>query len=180
MRLFMAIEPDERTRRRIEATMAALSAKHKARFVEPKNLHFTLKFLGEVEDTKLADVVKGIEKSLMEAKQFRLHVKGMGHFGSRKFARVIWVGTMEGKEDMSRLSAVLEKNLSQFKQGEHDFSPHLTVCRPRGDTSALVGDVDNLNSEEFGEFAVNETKLKKSTLTPEGPVYEDVRAFVIQ
>lgn len=179
MRLFVALELDERTRSGILEVVEELSSRHKnAKFVGPENLHFTLKFLGEVDEKDVTAVEGAIAKSVGSTKPFKLHVHGLGYFGSRRFAKVVWVGTHEGRDEMVRLASELESSLSSFRKDERPPSPHITICRPKGETLKLIEDVEKMKSRDFGFMEANSIKLKKSALTPQGAVYGDVKEFI--
>ncbi len=188
MRLFVALELDERTRSGILEVVESLSSVHKnAKFVEPENLHFTLKFLGEVDEKDVTAVEEAIARSAGSTKSFRLHVHGLGYFGSRRFAKVVWAGTHEGREELVQLAKELDKNLSVFRKDERPPSPHITICRPKtgrgcgksGETLKLIEYIEKEKSRDFGEMEAKSIKLKKSTLTPKGAVYEDLREFTL-
>lgn len=179
MRLFVALEPDEKIRDGILEVVEELSSRHKnTRFVGPENLHFTLKFLGEVDEKDVTVVEGAIAKSVGSTKPFKLHVHGIGYFGSRRFAKVVWVGTHEGREELVRLASELDSNLSVFRRDEHQPSPHLTICRPKGETLKLIEDVEKMKARDFGTMNVEKIILKKSALMPKGAVYEDLKEFV--
>ena len=180
MRLFVAIELDRHVKSGIQEVVDRLSAVHKnAKFVEPENLHFTVKFLGEVRDDRLEDVKKAISASVSGFRPFKVTVKGLGYFGNRKAAGAVWVGAEGGHDEMVRLASRLEAGLSKFRKEERQFSAHITICRPNGDTSKLIDDIEQLGSKDFGSMEVRSIKLKKSTLTPRGPVYDDVGEFAL-
>ena len=180
MRIFVAAELDEKVRQSILEVVGELSSRHKdGSFVSQENLHFTLKFLGDVDESRLNDVISSIEQSIAGIMPFRLHVRGLGYFGSRQFAKVVWVGTHEGRDSMIELSKRLDSNLSKFREDEQEPSPHITICRPRGQTSELIADVEAMKSRDFDEMEVKGVVLKKSTLTPKGAVYEDIKTFTL-
>jgi len=178
IRMFIAIELGETVKSEIQEVVEELSSRHKnASWVGPSNLHFTMKFLGDVDDSRLGEVITAIEKSLIGFQPFRLQVHGLGYFGSRRFAKVLWVGTHEGREELVKLAAALDSSLSHIRKDERPPSPHITICRPKGETLALIEDVEKMKSRDFGIMDVKSVSLKKSTLTPRGAVYEDVKIF---
>lgn len=178
MRLFVALEPSEDVRSAILEVVEELSAIHKnARWVKPENLHFTLKFLDEVESSKLYDVMAAIEKSARAFQPFRLNVHGLGYFGRKRSANVVWVGCHEGRDDLLDLVRELEANLSKFRKEEREHSPHLTLCRCSGNTERLIDGVEKMKQRDFGAMEVRSVVLKKSDLTPRGAVYENIKVF---
>jgi RNA 2',3'-cyclic 3'-phosphodiesterase len=178
MRLFIAIEPTEEIRQKIQEVVDGLSQKHKnQRFIGTNNLHFTLKFLGDVQESQLGALEQEITRSVRGMKPFSLHVSGMGHFGSRKFARTIWIGSREGSESFVGLAKSLEAGLASFKKGDMPPKPHITLCRPDGNTTSLMEDIDALKEHDFGTMEVRSVHLKSSILARGGAIYSDVKAF---
>jgi 2'-5' RNA ligase len=178
MRLFVAIELADTARLETLKVVEELSAVHnKQRFVSPDNLHFTLKFIGEVPEERVAAVEDAVAESVKGVKPFRVRTHGLGYFGSRRSARVVWIGTNKGREEIIQIARKLDSGLSSFRKDEREPSPHITICRPSGDTSKLIEDVEKMKSRELGEMVVTAIKLKKSTLMPKGAVYEDVKEF---
>jgi len=180
IRMFVAIELGETVKAGIQEVVDVLSSRHKnASWVGPGNLHFTMKFLGDIDEKDVTAVEEAIEKSLVGFQPFKLHVHGLGYFGSRRFAKVVWVGTHEGREELMKLADSLDENLSAFRKDERPPSPHITICRPKGETLALIENVEKMKSRDFGWMDVKSVALKKSTLTPKGAAYADVKKFIL-
>ena len=76
----------------IEVQKRIMDANAQLKFVEPENLHFTLKFLGEISDTKAEDLTVMIENKIRNYKPFKLSIKGTGFFPNPDYIRVIWLG----------------------------------------------------------------------------------------
>lgn len=148
--------------------------------VEDENLHITLIFIGEISDIQ-AELVK---EALGEVSfpTFTAHLKGVGCFPSCNRPRVIWIGVREGAEKLielyRRVAGALRRTKVQFEE-ERDYTPHLTIARVRSGrnvwrlSEAIVG----LEDEDFGWIRVAEFRLKKSTLTPRGPIYETISSY---
>jgi 2'-5' RNA ligase len=96
MRVFIAIDIDEKTRAAIADVQEQLNAKvdikkGDVKWVEPKNIHLTLKFLGEIDDSKLPEIQEITEQVAEAHKNFTLDIESVGSFGGRS-AKVVWVG----------------------------------------------------------------------------------------
>lgn len=151
--------------------------------VRQGNLHVTLKFLGDIDETSVDGIVERIVQSSEGLPPFSVAMKGMGAFPSLTNIRVIWVG-LENAEGLSRMAEDLDSSLREigFKKDKKGFKPHLTVARARnqrgaGETQELI----NSNvATEFGVSQVDRIVLKKSVLTPKGPVYSDVREIQLR
>jgi len=110
-----------------------------------------------------------------------MNIKGTGVFPKPDYMRVLWLGI----EDPSRFSA-LQKDLDEefvkmgFKK-ERSYVPHLTIARVKGtrNKELLASKIQSLKDVEIGEMNVSKLVLKKSELTPVGPIYTDIKEFFI-
>ena len=174
VRLFIAVEISDATRERIAAIQKDLPS-DSVKVVDPKLIHITLKFLGATDESKVQKIKK--ELASIKFSPIRLKCKGTGAFPSEKFIRVVWCGLEEdeGFKQLKEVAAEVERRMMAmgFEKNDYPFSPHLTIGRPR-DKIDLATFLKKHKSDEFGDFTVNEIKLKKSTLTPKGPIYEDL------
>jgi 2'-5' RNA ligase len=175
MRCFIAIDIPEEIKEKIMAIEKELEEKIKesAKFVERENLHITLKFLGEIEENKIPEIKEIINS--ISFTPFKIKLKGIGVFPNEKFIRVIWIGG-ESKELEGIASYLDEKLKSIGKFESEEFTIHLTIARVKSKIN-ISNFLNKYQNYEFGEFEVaniNQIKLKKSTLTPKGPIYEDL------
>ena len=177
MRCFIAIEIDEEIRGHIGRFQDQLCRKTgldkpKVKWVEPFNIHLTLKFLGEVKDQVISDVCGLVEAVAAEHRCFEIEVGGLGTFG--RPARVLWVGSGEN-ENLLSVQKDIEERFSRegFGSDNKKFSGHLTLCRIKnpsagGKLEAVIGDYPDLS---FGTLSVDSICVYKSELTSAGPVY---------
>lgn len=174
MRCFVALDIPDELRVKIAALQNRLAG-FDVKLVEPENLHFTLKFLGAIDE----DMTKKVSEKLENLKlmPFTAAIKGTGVFPSLSCMRVIWLGC----PGISGLQQSVEESLSGLFKKEKP-SPHITLARVRSpkDKDKLAEFVEKNKDIEIGSFTVNEIKLKKSTLTKKGPVYEDVKIFALK
>lgn len=180
MRLFVAVEIGEEARERIAEAMKKLSGMgFRARFVEPENLHITLKFLGEVGDGQLKRLCEDVSDVVKKHSQFSFTLDGVGYFGRRNDIRVIWIGVKEGAKPLQKLMAEIQERLSYIRRDEHEPVPHLTVARVRHaqENAGLAGEIEKMKDVKFGEVRVKEVKIKMSVLERTGPVYSDYKSF---
>jgi len=176
MRLFIAVEISNEVRRKIAEVQKYLLC-DEIKVVHPELIHITLKFLGEVDESKLDEIKTALRYITFQP--IHLECRGVGVFPNEKFIRVIWTGVEGMSEgDIPRLKALadqVEKHTTAlgFEKNDYPFSPHITIGRPKEkvDLSEFLKKYKNKN---FGSFTVDNIKLKKSTLTPKGPIYEDL------
>lgn len=180
MRLFLAIDLSNEIRSRIEDIEKGMASKNlDVRFVEPKNVHITLKFLGEVDEDKITGMESDILSAISHVKQFRISIEGFGYFGTPEHIKTLWVGVKEGGETIIKLIDYFNRNLKHIRAENRKPSPHMTIGRVRSgrNMDTLLNEIEGLKHVKLGELNVNEIVLKKSTLTSSGPVYEDVKVF---
>lgn len=180
MRIFVALDVDNEIKDRIKETMSRLSGKDfDIKPVEKDNLHFTIKFLGEVDEHRLHGIEKLISESVKDVKPFKISVEGTGYFGTSQQPKVVWVGVKEGRHEMSKLMKIINEKLIHVKRDEHDLSPHLTIARVRTgkNMESLLHVIEEISHVKFGEMDVKLVKLKSCDLTSRGPVYRDITSF---
>jgi len=147
----------------------------KIKFVEPENLHFTLKFLGEITEQKAKDVLTKLKGICSSFKPFPILLKEVGVFPSLTYVKVIWVGVES--EEFFTLSKLVDSGMGKlgFKQ-ERNIVPHLTVGRVKapGNKARFREQIKALQTIEIGEMMVDAVVLKKSELTRKGPIYTNI------
>ena len=145
-----------------------------AKPVEPKNCHFTLQFLGEISEEISQKIIQALHK--IEFSSFCVNLKGVGAFPKPKFPRVIWIGTDDnGGNMLIQLSKKVEKVLEPLGFfSDKSFKPHITIFRIKKKIGDITKELDSHKMIDFGMQEVTNIKLKKSELTPDGPVYSDL------
>ena len=145
-----------------------------AKPVESENFHFTLQFLGEVSEEILQKIIQALRK--IEFSSFSVNLKGVGAFPKPKFPRVVWVGTdNDGGNMLIQLSKKVEKALEPLGFfSDKPFRPHITVFRIKKKIGDITNELNSQKTIDFGMQEVTNLKLKKSELTPNGPIYSDL------
>jgi RNA 2',3'-cyclic 3'-phosphodiesterase len=180
MREFLAVDIDPKHLNKIAEIQRGLSdADAPVKFVERENLHLTLKFFGEISDTKNKEIISIVQEKLKKYQPFPLHIKRMGVFPNLGYIRVVWLGIEEPNN-----FSVMQKD------GDHDFinmgfkkersyTPHLTIGRVKGahNKEALVAKIKELEEVDIGKMTIDRVVLKKSELTPAGPIYTNQKEF---
>lgn len=172
MRIFVAIEVNDiHVLEHIKKIQSSLQIKAKP--VEIHNLHFTLFFIGEVSE----DMVDKIKANLSKIKfsPFKINFEGLGAFPKPNFPRVVWIGTDRvSGESLTMLAKDVEDALMPLGfESDKPFKPHLTIFRVKNKLGNISEKMKLLNSN-YGVQNVTEFKLKKSELTPNGPIYSDL------
>lgn len=176
MRTFIAVGISREARQKIAQIQDDFKREDPdVKWVEPENLHLTLKFLGEVDEAKIAGVIEKTRLGVSENSRFKVHLLEIGTFPNLKFPRVVWIGVSEGKEELKDLSKRIEENLFHlgFPKENREFSAHLTIGRVRSPKKKekLVKKIEELGKSDIGEFAVDKVLVMESQLSPKGPTY---------
>lgn len=180
LRCFLAIELPESILNRIGEVQRALkSSKADVRWVNPENIHLTLKFFGNIEEFQIESIVKSIEEPIRTTSPISIAVQGIGAFPGLKNPRVIWVGLNDERKELVPFQNRLERELEKvgFQPEDRPFHPHLTLGRMRSNQGKdeLVRGMERYREEEFGNFQVERVVLFKSDLRPTGPIYTVLR-----
>lgn len=180
MRVFLAIEIDEKLLDKIENIQKQFAeCEAPVKYVETENLHCTLKFFGEIDEDKVNDIIEVIENKIENHEPFRINIKKSGVFPNERYIRVLWLG-MEDVEPFSNLQKDLDEEFVKmgFKK-ERSYVPHLTIGRVKGakNKAELLSKLKDLGNIEIGEMDINKIVLKKSELTPSGPIYTTLKEF---
>tara|TARA_Y100000310_G_scaffold311240_1_gene357346 strand:- start:841 stop:1374 length:534 start_codon:yes stop_codon:yes gene_type:complete len=176
MRLFIAIEIPEEVKEYIVKIQKDIdNTANKTRFADKNQIHLTLKFLGEVQPDK-ADVIKE-ELKRISFNPFSVQLDKIGVFPDEGYIRVIWVG-LKPEEPILELQKDIDEALEKSFKKEKNFKAHITLARVKyiEDKENFINKLKNIEIENK-KIEVNNFKLVKSTLTPEGPVYENLMVF---
>jgi 2'-5' RNA ligase len=180
IRSFLAIELPKPILRKIEEVQGDLRLTHAdVRWVNPEKIHLTLKFFGNIEESRIDPIFKAMEEPIRSTSPFSLKVRGVGAFPQMKNPRVIWMGLANGKEILVSLQKQIEIRLEKigFQPEDRPFHPHLTLGRMRSSRrkEELVGRMEKHREEEFGDFQIERVILFKSDLKPTGPIYTPLK-----
>lgn len=187
IRSFIAMElEDLDTIKKIQAFYPRLMQNQdKLKIIKPENLHMTVKFLGNIPESLAPKIYKILREEinidLFQGKDLEYRLKGVGQFN--KYS-VIWIKLVGNIQFLQNIKDIIEKSLNEKLDIERDnrtkFKPHLTIGRLKKNkinyrTFESFKNIIRDNKElEFGAFKINQVKLKKSILTPKGPIYSDL------
>lgn len=181
MRLFIGIWLSEAMRD--EVARYINSAKEESqgfRWSNPEQLHFTLKFLGEVENEKVPSLTRALEMAVMGKKPFQLRLGETGRFPERGSPRVLWIGVSTAQKDLEKLAGAVETacNSLGFPVEKRPFKPHLTIARAKGGGDCIK--IPNIRVSWQSMTPVSGFSLIESRLQPQGAVYRVVKEFSFQ
>ena len=173
MRCFVAVDLDPNLTGKIENIQKELQD-FDVKMVELYNLHLTLKFLDDIDEKMIKKVKTYLEEISKNLTPFDIEIKTIGVFPNDKLVRVIWVGASA----LSSLQIAINNVLSTYFKKEKP-SPHITIARVRSQNhrKEIIEFVSSHRDYSLGKMPVNVIKLKKSTVTSKGPIYEDLAVF---
>jgi len=147
--------------------------------VERENIHFTVKFLGDITESQAMEVDERLKK--LRLGKAEAEVKGVGAFPNVGRPSVVWAGVAAAHE--GRVKPIAQEAIAALEGiGERDrrpFTAHATLARVRsmrgvGELASII----RLNSDRtFGEVRFVELKLKSSVLGHGGPTYTDIGVY---
>jgi len=141
--------------------------------VKPQNIHITMRFLGDIFPPMVEKIHSQMESLVFSP--FNVEIRRVGAFPQVKHPRIIWVGIQEGSKELGEIFDQLELNIFSlgFEKSSRRFSPHITIARVRTSRNReeLTRCLQKVADFEFGVIKADCLKLKKSVLTPKGPIY---------
>ena len=173
VRAFVALELSAEIREQLTAAQDVLrGCQARLTFVEPALIHITLKFLGEIADEKIPKVMDALRTVRVAPFLVTAHTITVNN-PSRP--HTVWC-TIDDAGGSGRVFQKIEDVLVPlgFARETRRFTPHATVARVKSPDPSLFAAISQLDTRKYGSCRITGMKLKKSTLTPRGPVYEDL------
>lgn len=180
MRLFIAIDLTENIKQNIKEIQDELKkTPANLNIVKPEKTHITLKFLGDIEGKRVPEIEKILDKTTKNREKIPIQIEGMGAFPGLDYIQVIWIGTNKGTEKIKGIHKQIEKNVVEknlAQKEKHDFTPHITIARMNGakGKKQVQNIIENNKTKNIGQIEASKIKLKKSTLTSQGPKYDTI------
>jgi len=180
VRLFVAAELSEATVAELERLSTELHARADAvapharlTWVAADRLHFTVRFIGEVDDTRASEIALVMGPPLA-VRPFQITVAGVGAFPPKGPPRVFWVGVEDGRDEMAAVEREVSARLASrgVAPEARPYTPHLTLARVREAHGLRARDLlDGAPRGPFGVTAVDAITLFESRLSSKGPAY---------
>ncbi|QDU27407.1 2',5' RNA ligase family [Anatilimnocola aggregata] len=180
IRSFIAVELASSVTKRAKQLIEKLKTEGvDVNWVQPTQMHLTLKFLGNVADSEIPDICKVVAQATAEVEPFEIICRGLGGFPSSAEARTLWIGLEQGNDELRELQAAIDTALSNqlgFAKEQRGFTPHLTIGRVKGGTpegmAAIATKLGELAQFDADLSVVEEAIIFASFLGRSGPTYE--------
>ena len=177
LRTFIAVvaSPEVQQSARKLATLLRPAA-GEVRWVGLDNLHWTLQFLGDVEQLEIPGVCSAVAAAAAEFESFELEARGAGAFPAPDKPKTLWIGAGKGAQTMVALQSAIQHKLDRlgYRGESRRYVPHLTLGRAGKDSTprALVRELAALADYDAGVMLVDEVTVFSSEIRQDGPIYE--------
>ncbi len=179
-RLFIGVPISSEIKEKVKPFYEELELLHaNVKLVGENNLHFTLKFLGDVAEEKIFSVCNILKICLEGKKPFSVTVKGIAVFPCEEQINTIWVSSADSS--LRSLMKIINEELDFIRKEKHEDTPHITIARVKsGKNKEIIKKlIEKYKDTEFGTMLVNKVILYESELRREGPVYKVVKIFLL-
>lgn len=170
MRIFISIDIPEEVKKEIKKIQDELP-NFIGKKTEVKNLHLTLKFLGEIDEEKIMRVREKLKE--IKFQKFEVEIDSIGLF-SPKFIKIVWLHVT----NCDNLQKQIDGKLKNLFEEERSFMSHLTIARIKAiaNRNKFLEEIKKIDIPKI-KFIVEKFKLKKSILERQGPKYETIEEY---
>ena len=144
------------------------------KWVEAQNIHITLKFLGDTNESKVSMLQHSLEGICTQFHSITFFLKDLGIFGSHYHPKVIWIG-IEPFEEIKELMIAIHQSLEKvgFPVDRQNLVPHLTLGRIKelNNPTFFWKIFNQYKSISSKQISINDIVLYESILKKEGPLY---------
>ncbi len=174
IRLFVGVPLPAEVRESLESLCSGVPG---ARWVDTDTIHITLRFIGEVDSIQAEDIDAALGD--VRGPAFRLALRGVGCFDSRRKVRAVWAGVARS-DGLMHLRDKVESAIVRagFEPERRKFKPHVTLARLKATPSARVGPyLETHNTFAAGPFPVDRFDLLRSHLSHTGARYQTIADY---
>jgi 2'-5' RNA ligase len=178
VRTFIAVEIPTEVKERACRLIDQLSVTPaKVKWVGPSAMHWTLKFLGDIDLLETPKVCAAVARAVEPIAPFDVEACGAGAFPDTRRPRTVWIGMGQGADEMIDLHDRIEAELATlgYRPEGRRFRPHLTIGRVRSSPQG-IGELGQLIARhadfESGLSTVFEVVVFSSQLSRDGPTHE--------
>jgi 2'-5' RNA ligase len=180
MRLFLALDFDRKIQKNLFEIQKTLKKNSdKGRWAYYKNIHLTLKFMGNVNIDKIPEISDSIEASLSGIGPMRFSMDKLGFFRGKNIIRVTWIGLEGDLDKLVKINHKVENNLVKIgiSKEKKKFLPHITLGREIEFNNSLFNLESSIKKYLNDEFVVNSATLYISRQEDNKRLYEPVKRF---
>lgn len=188
LRAFIASELSPNTKQLLKSISVEFHEKSDRRFrwIPFENIHLTLKFIGNIEFTKLEQLIKMLAAAVSRTPVIEYNLGGFGVFPNLDHPRIFWLG-IKAPIALKELVDSIEKNAASIgiQHEIRPFTPHLTLCRfqQEMDKTSIRIFLNSLSPTLLNfscQDCLTDLTIYKSSLTPNGSVYTPIAKIGMQ
>ena len=179
MRVFIGIKLNDHTLENIDQFLIPFKKiSSPIKWVKSKNIHLTLKFIGEVSEEMVTKIRDILSNNNFNMEPFELKLTGSGKFGRGKDLNIVWVG-IDRNDKLELLFGQIEIALEKIgiKREIRPFKPHITVGRNKKpfNFKSILQLIEENTHSFISKFKVEHFQINKSELTQTGPIYSTLK-----
>ncbi|MEA3229625.1 MAG: RNA 2',3'-cyclic phosphodiesterase [archaeon] len=162
--------------------------------VKEKDMHITLKFLGDIKEETISNIAESLDKIVkgkkiheMKSGRLKATIEKLSTFPDNRNIGGIWLDIVS--RELKDMNKNIEKirdiqvNRINNKEQNRKFKAHITLFRIKNSADSntkynILKKIETLNKNiESVKFTICNIELKKSTLTPMGPIYSTIKRY---
>ncbi len=181
IRAFIALDISEAAGSSLSGAIEGLKAAipHGVRWVDPRGIHLTLKFLGNMDPRRADGILESMVRVGQEVSSFSLNLAGLGVFPNQRQPRVLWAGVAGDMDPLTGVQLGVEEAMAEqgFTKERRSFNPHLTIGRVRDGVSAserqkIGTSVTSCSLDPTESWMADTMHLFQTTFTPDGSIHD--------
>lgn len=190
LRVFIAVDIPAKEKNKLAEIQKTLKrAGAELKLTGPENIHLTIKFIGDIEESSINGLAKCISECLEATKEFGVRIAEVGAFPAENKPSIIWAGLDKGADELKAIHGEINEKLDACGYSPKDDRPflaHATLARVKsGSNRNKLSQIIRESRKDkkllaWEEFTVEKVALYKSTLTAQGPVYEILKEFSLR
>jgi len=149
-------------------------------WVNPDNLHLTLRFLGETSFQQVEEIIRLLDNVCNEYHPFQFNLKEAGFFKSKNQPRILFFAVENGLM-LNQLADEIEERVVAlgFSKEERSFNPHLTIGRIKmlKNKMNFYDLINQYKEAEIQTVTVSEIVYYQSILTSSGAIYKPIKTI---
>jgi len=156
--------------------------KDKIKWINGKNLHLTLSFLGNIKSDEISKLKKKLS-IMSDFNSFDIMVNGTGAFPSFSKPKILWLDINKGRDELISLQAKIENIANPFKENKRneEFTPHITIGRIKDIKKNTNFNLSTFSNTVYSDIRipVKTIYLFKSELLNEGVEYSIISKYLL-
>jgi len=154
----------------------------KGRFKYVGNFHLTLKFLGEVQQSKIPDIERSLANVALNHQKIHLNIDKMGYFDGKENIHALWLGFSGELDKLSALYSDIDEEMHRLgmKKEIKKYTPHITIAQDLILKIPFEKLKEKVDFKSFNVIEIKEISLIKSEESEGKRIYTPISTFELQ